>query len=264
MDFLDLLRQQFFGAFFAIWLVAGYLVPMLLLEVAFPARRLHWSTTAFNFLYAPVYLFLAGVLVHSLMAQVSQWIPLNVLGVDPQSFSLWLLLPALLVYLAMFDFFYYWLHRAQHRWPWLWRYHLFHHTDTNVSVSTATRHHWIEESARLFVLGVPLLILVGNPMSTLPWLGVVMGVYGLFIHWNVPLQLGFLTRVVVGPQYHRIHHSLAHEHFDKNFTVFFPFWDAIFGTQCLPTSADFPETGVPGTVHPNSLKLLLPVPPSKA
>lgn len=261
MNFLHLFQQHFWGALFSIWLVAGYLVPMMVLEVAFPAHKLHWRTTAFNLLYAPVYLTLAGLLVNPLTHQMSQWIPLNVLGVHMETLSWWLLVPALMAYLAAFDFFYYWLHRAQHRWPWLWRYHLLHHTDPNVSVTTATRHHWVEESARLLVLGVPLLILVGNPGSVLPWLGILVGVYGLFIHWNMPLQLGFLTRVMVGPQYHRVHHSLATEHFDKNFAVYFPFWDALFGTQWLPAAGQFPETGVPGTVQPNSLKLILPFPP---
>ena len=32
------------------------------------------------------------------------------------------------------------------------------------------------------------------------------------------------------PQWHRIHHSLQPEHFDKNFAGLLPLWDILFGT----------------------------------
>ena len=36
--------------------------------------------------------------------------------------------------------FYYW-HRANHVWPFLWRFHAVHHSDTEMDVSTTLRHH---------------------------------------------------------------------------------------------------------------------------
>ena len=124
----------------------------------------------------------------------------------------------------------------------------------------ATSHHWVEESARLLVLGVPLLVLVGNPGSVLPWLGIVLGVYGLFIHWYTPLQLGFLTRVAVGLQYHRIHHSIEEQHTNKNFGAFLQLWDWLFRTRYVPRPDEFPSTGVRGYSDRRFLQYILPVP----
>ncbi|MBC7619510.1 MAG: sterol desaturase family protein [Candidatus Saccharibacteria bacterium] len=146
----------------------------------------------------------------------------------------------------------------------MWRYHRFHHADSNIAVASATRHHWLEELTRYFFMSAPLVILVGHPEIALPWLGVVIGVDGMFIHWNTRLRLGGLTGVIVGPQYHRIHHSFAAAHIDKNFSVMFPFWDRLFGTQCMPVGDEFPITGVAEVGSPNGWRLLLPWPTKNA
>ena len=47
----------------------------------------------------------------------------------------------------------------------------------------------------------------------------------------------------VGPQYHRMHHSLQTQHLDKNFALFFPLRDIFFGTYYRPKKGEFPSTG---------------------
>lgn len=253
------------GAFQAIELITIFLIPMFVLELLLPVKRLHGPTVIFNLIYAPLYLMLAAMVLHPVFLAISPRLPQGVVGsffnITLDQASFWQT-GGLLVfaYLVLFDFGYYWLHRAQHHFPWLWRFHRFHHADVNISLSSSTRHHWIEETVRYLVFGIPLVVLFGQPMLTLPWLGILVGVQGMFIHWNSRLQLGPLTRWIVGPQYHRIHHSFAPQHIDKNFCVFFPFWDALFGTQCLPLAAEFPETGVIDGMRPNDLAQLLPYP----
>ena len=44
----------------------------------------------------------------------------------------------------------------------------------------------------------------------------------------------------------RIHHSIEPEHRDKNFAVWFPIYDVLFGTAHRPKPGEFPETGVAG------------------
>jgi sterol desaturase/sphingolipid hydroxylase (fatty acid hydroxylase superfamily) len=39
--------------------------------------------------------------------------------------------------------FYYW-HRANHVWPWLWRFHNVHHVDPDLDASTSFRFHFFE------------------------------------------------------------------------------------------------------------------------
>jgi sterol desaturase/sphingolipid hydroxylase (fatty acid hydroxylase superfamily) len=249
------------GALWAIKVVAVFLLPMLAVELLRPARRLHLPTVAFNLLYAPVYLTIAGMLLAPLTQTISPWLPANLLGWTVRDAPMWQSAVLVLGYLLCFDFLYYWFHRMQHGWPVMWRFHRFHHADLSVSVSSATRHHWLEEGLRFFVMSVPLLLLFGSPERTLPWMGIVIGVAGLFIHWNAPVRLGPLAHVIVGPQYHRLHHSVEPRHWDRNFAVMFPLWDRLFGTQVMPQGREFPQTGLGDAPRPNGLRLLGPLPP---
>ncbi|MGH6982521.1 MAG: sterol desaturase family protein, partial [Stellaceae bacterium] len=81
--------------------------------------------------------------------------------------------------------------------------------------------------------------------------------YGFFVHANLRLDLGRLTPVIVGPQYHRIHHSLVPRHFHRNFAVVFPAIDMIFGTYYRPRPGEFPETGLEGVRHDSVWQLQL-------
>lgn len=257
---LEFVNPYFQGALYAIRLVLFALVPMVLCELIFPARKVHLKTVVFNLAYAPVYLTLAAIAAHPLDKYLSPYLPHNMLQFRLQDRPWWATGLLAFVYFSIFDFFYYWFHRAQHRFPLLWRYHRFHHADVNLSASAAIRHHWMEDAMRYFVMGVPLLLLFGQPERTLVWLGIFIGVHGMFIHWNSRLRFGPLTSVLIGPQYHRIHHSLQLEHYDKNFGIFLPLWDKLFGTQALPKGKEFPETGVSDGYSANGLAQLLPYP----
>ena len=262
MNHLDFLTPYFAGAVHAIWLVSGFLVPMLVLERVLPGRRLNPVTVVFNLIWAPLYLTFAALLLHAVQTVVQPVVPINIFGFQIPDAPTWKFALFVGAYLVLFDLLFYWFHRAQHQWQWLWRFHRFHHSDNNVSILSATRHHWAEEATRFFIIFIPLMMLFGNSLQALPWLGIAIGVSGMFIHWNSPLRLGLLTPVVVGPQYHRIHHSTNPAHHGKNFSVMFPFWDRVFGTQYLPKAGEFPQTGLePG--QPNVLLQLSPWPTLK-
>ena len=69
--------------------------------------------------------------------------------------------------------------------------------------------------------------------------------WGFVNHANTRLDLGFLTPIISGPHWHRIHHSTSAEHYDKNFAAFFPFIDILFGTYYRPHKDEYPPTGIP-------------------
>ena len=257
----DYLYFYFYHGFYAMYLAAFVLVPMLLLEWLAPAKKLHWPTVAFNLAYGPVFIAVAAMALEPIRSHLQPFLRENVFTASPEHWSLWQLALAALAYLAVYDLLYYWLHRAQHKIPFLWRFHRFHHADVNLSASTSFRHHWLEDTFRYFVIAAPLVVLFGSFTRFVPWLGLTMGAYGLFIHWNTKLSLGRLNGVLVGPQYHRIHHSCEPDHIDKNFAIFFPWLDRLFGTQVLPVRGRSPETGVAGARMPNHLRQLLPLPP---
>jgi sterol desaturase/sphingolipid hydroxylase (fatty acid hydroxylase superfamily) len=258
---LDFFVLNASGALHAIWLVWPWLLGMTLVEWVRPAQHIHWVTWLFNAFYVPVYLTVAAMALYPVAKWATPMLPTNLLSVRLDEMHWLSLLGASLVYLLMFDFFYYWFHRAQHRFPFMWRYHRFHHADVSLSAVSATRHHWSEELIRYFFMSAPLVILVGHPDAVLPWLGVVIGVDGMFIHSNIKMSLGWLGHLVVGPQYHRVHHSVDQKHFDKNFAVMFCGWDRIFGTQWVPLASDYPASGVTEVKDSNGWRLLLPWPP---
>lgn len=260
MPIWNFISEHVLGAFHLIWLVWPWLLGMAFMECVRPGKRLHWPTWLFNALYIPAYLTVTGMTLYPIARYIAPNVPLNILGLNMQQLGVPGAVATVVIYLVLFDFFYYWFHRLQHASPFMWRYHRYHHSDPNTTVTTATRHHWLEEVMRYFLMTIPLVVLVGHPEVVFPWLGIAIGVDGLFIHWNTRLRLGFLNGVVVGPQYHRLHHSIQPVHINKNFSVMFPLWDRIFGTQCLPQGHEFPDTGVSEVRSPNGWRHLLPWP----
>jgi sterol desaturase/sphingolipid hydroxylase (fatty acid hydroxylase superfamily) len=138
------------------------------------------------------------------------------------------------------DFFYYWCHRFQHRF--LWRFHAVHHSVREMSGFTA--YHHVTEAAMKFVLyGAPLSMFTDDPYS-IPILGGLLGIQGHYLHSTTRLNFGRLGRFLQDNRFHRIHHSIHPEHYDRNFAVFTTFWDWLFGTAYFPAEGEWPETGV--------------------
>jgi sterol desaturase/sphingolipid hydroxylase (fatty acid hydroxylase superfamily) len=146
-------------------------------------------------------------------------------------------------YVAVADFVFYWYHRAQHRFSFLWALHELHHADTELNATTSFRTFWLEYPVQALVVSVPTLILLGIDRTAAVIFPLVQTVILMFTHWNVRLRLGPLTPVFCGPQLHRIHHSRLPQHRDTNFSQVLPVFDVLFGTYCAPGRDEFPPTG---------------------
>lgn len=158
-----------------------------------------------------------------------------------------------LLYIAVWDFFYYWWHRAQHHWPALWAMHKLHHLDERLGVTTQMRVHWLEEIGRIPAIFLPMALLFDLPVAT-GLVAMVLTVWTAFIHANLRLSLGWLGVIVVGPQVHRIHHSTQPGHADRNFSALFPIYDVLFGTYHHPRYEEFPSSGISGEADVKTLK----------
>jgi sterol desaturase/sphingolipid hydroxylase (fatty acid hydroxylase superfamily) len=172
----------------------------------------------------------------------------------------WQYVLAALGHFLLVDFFYYWFHRWQHQVGFLWEQHRFHHSETALNVTSTRRVHWLEEPLVVLFVGIPIGLLVrfeGLEMGILSFIEVL---WLQFVHLNLRLELGWLGRVIVGPQHHRLHHSYQPEHIDRNFAVFFPLWDMLFGTYYAPRSGEFPATGLDSQETYNDLKLAFILP----
>jgi sterol desaturase/sphingolipid hydroxylase (fatty acid hydroxylase superfamily) len=213
-----------------------------------------------NLAYIPVTFILASIFIYPIITWLNNKIPSDILGIrsntadKPYATLLWI------GYILIFDFLYYWFHRAQHQFGLMWRYHMVHHSDTNVSAVAAARHHWLEEAFRYSFITGPIILILGAGGQPPLWVGLIFIIGGMFIHWNVPLRFGFLERIIITPAYHRIHHSTQEKHFDKNFGALTQTWDNMFNTRYLPAKGEFPETGLAGITERDFWKLALPWP----
>jgi sterol desaturase/sphingolipid hydroxylase (fatty acid hydroxylase superfamily) len=121
----------------------------------------------------------------------------------------------------------YWLHRAMHRVPVLWRVHAVHHGATDVRWWTTFRFHPVDG-----VLGhaIPVLVVAAcgfAPTEVAGYLGIVV-VVTIFAHADVSIPGRFLTSIVAVPAFHRRHHESGRDH--TNFALVLPVVDRVFGT----------------------------------
>lgn len=166
------------------------------------------------------------------------------------------------LFVLVADFIKYWMHRAMHAVPLFWRFHRAHHSDRHLNASTNLREQWagaIYGDAVFAFIAVPLFGALATPIPlTAAYLA-----YGFFAHSNLRLPLGRLTPVLVGPHYHRIHHSRLPEHANVNYSSFFPLFDILFGTYYAPASDEFPPTGLAAETHDSLWRIqLLPFQPA--
>ena len=138
-----------------------------------------------------------------------------------------------------------WLaHLANHRVRALWRFHELHHSQEDMSVLTVFRTHPLIHVSYLVAL-VPAIVLLAN--GALPtMLLVVYGAIVAFEHSNTNLGFGPLERILVSPNYHRIHHKLDGPQ-DVNLAFALTIWDQLFHRAVFPTPATIrTDTGLPG------------------
>jgi sterol desaturase/sphingolipid hydroxylase (fatty acid hydroxylase superfamily) len=156
-----------------------------------------------------------------------------------------------LAFALVWDLWQYWIHRFQHRWPVLWETHKFHHSETDLNSSAQARHH-LSNYILFTVLYLPLLLVFGSLTPHFVATFLMFRIWGFVNHTNTRIDFGGVTPIIAGPQWHRIHHSLYPEHYDKNFAAFFPFIDLIFGTYYRPEKGEYPPTGLPAEADSGS------------
>jgi sterol desaturase/sphingolipid hydroxylase (fatty acid hydroxylase superfamily) len=153
-----------------------------------------------------------------------------------------------LLYLVVIDLGEYWRHRLQHRLPWWWALHSLHHDQRQMTLWADDRNHVLDDVLTAVWRGT-IALLIGVAPAEFPLVMIAFRLVENLSHTNVQLRFGWLgTILLVGPQYHRLHHSIEHARlpFDRtmgcNFAVILPVWDIIFGTW--RRDRGFPRTGV--------------------
>ena len=70
------------------------------------------------------------------------------------------------------------------------------------------------------------------------------------------VSIGPITRLIVTPQIHRVHHSLEWQEANSNFASFLSLWDRLFGTAAKAAPQQFGVPGMAGPDHHNVIGLI--------
>jgi sterol desaturase/sphingolipid hydroxylase (fatty acid hydroxylase superfamily) len=158
---------------------------------------------------------------------------------------------------VLLDYTLYLWHILLHRSRILWRFHLAHHIDLDLDVSTALRFHFGEFLASIpWRLGQIALIGVG-PRTLSLWQKLTLAEVA-FHHANLRLPPAFerrLSRFVMTPRLHGIHHSSEAAERDSNFSSGFTVWDVLHGTLRTGTPQAEITIGVPPYDAPGEVTL---------
>jgi len=145
---------------------------------------------------------------------------------------------SLILYLLIFDFADYWIHRGQHGLQAWWQLHALHHSQRQMTMWSDNRNHLLDD-----VIHDSLMVLLAMAIGVAP--GQFVAIVAIaqlsqsLQHANVRLSFGrWGERLWVSPRFHRLHHSigLGHETAGAgtlgghNFGVLLPWWDMLFGT----------------------------------
>jgi len=145
------------------------------------------------------------------------------------------------------DYTNYLWHILNHKLPFLWRFHVVHHSDPDLDLSTALRFHFGEMIGSVFYRGAFVLVSGASALQVLLYEILFEGATQ-FHHsnWKLPYKIEKnLNKLIVTPRMHGIHHSIIKEETDSNYSVIFSFWDRMHNTARLNVNQDLIITGVP-------------------
>ncbi len=151
---------------------------------------------------------------------------------------------------------YYW-HGMLHKIPFLWRFHNVHHVDLDLDTSTALRFHFGELAMSAFYRSAQVLIFGISPFS-LVLFEMLITTFAQFHHSNVRLPIGFerfLSKAIITPRLHGIHHSIVRQETDSNFGTILTIWDYLHTTFRGNVPQDRITIGVPSFQDPRELGL---------
>jgi len=145
----------------------------------------------------------------------------------------WPLWAELLICILLLDFIgMYCSHYLLHKFKWLWKFHMVHHSDTHVDVTTGTRHHpgdWLIRE----VFALVAVIITGAPVAFYFFFRFCNVVFTYLTHANINMPTWLekpLSWIFVTPNVHKFHHHYERPWTDTNFGNIFSIWDRIFGT----------------------------------
>lgn len=215
------------------YLIIGLLVIFFTLEQVsttpfrFKQRGKHLlENSLFQIVLTGLNIFFVAIQVYSI-----EWLNTQQIGLFYLvEFPFWV---KLVLGVVLYDLTTYWVHRASHNVPLLWRLHRVHHSDTTMDSSTTLRFHPLElvliyQTGNILTAGV-----FGTDVNSMVVYYFIIYIFLFLEHANLryPKWLNnTLGLVFVMPDHHRVHHQQEQFYTDSNFADIFIIWDRLFGT----------------------------------
>jgi len=210
------------------------------------SARVNWSFIAANLLIGPIAILFSMVF--------SIWV--TKMGFPTLPLSLWARVPVavqVIFAIILIDFIEYWEHRFKHK-TFLWPLHAVHHSDTSLNYTSWQRLHPLDSFLH-HIFFVLLGTFLGLSYVSIGWLVLARALHQQYVHMNLDWTHGPLEKFIASPRFHRWHHADTPEAYDKNFALFIPLWDHMFGTFYNPGSCKT-ATGFDENPGDNFLKLI--------
>ena len=212
------------GGLLIFWIIEGA-IPLLPLR--YKKNKLNHAAVNFGFT-------ILHLVIHTLLAilivKLSDWCQDSNFGLV-YWFNTGIAMTIIIGILAL-DFSSWLVHVVMHKVPFLWRFHLIHHSDNNVDVTTGLRHHPGDSLLRgiFFLL---LIFISGAPMYSVMLYQTLVVLSTAFTHANINLPKKMdraISFILVSPNMHKVHHHWKQPYTDSNYGAVFSFWDRILGT----------------------------------
>lgn len=132
----------------------------------------------------------------------------------------------------LLDFLEYVYHVTMHKVKPFWMFHLVHHSERVVDVSSTLREHPGETFIRLSYLML-WVFLTGSPFWAVLLRQFIQIISNVFAHANfrLPEKLNnIIGTVFVTPNLHHVHHHYQQPYTDSNYGDVLIIWDRLFGT----------------------------------
>ncbi|HXI85903.1 MAG TPA: sterol desaturase family protein, partial [Parvularculaceae bacterium] len=154
----------------------------------------------------------------------------------------------ILVDIVLLDCWTYWLHRAYHRIPLMWRFHAAHHLDEHLDSTSSLRFHAFEVALSALLRMLPI-VLLAIPFAHVVVFETALLACAVFHHSNVRLPASIergLSFVIVTPSIHWVHHHAKWGDTNSNYSGVFSWWDRLFGTKSRTIRTPEMAIGVEG------------------
>ena len=126
----------------------------------------------------------------------------------------------------------YTIHYLLHKVKFMWKFHMVHHSDTKVDVTTGTRHHPGDYLFRE-VFSLIAMVVGGIPFGVYMLYRIMAVLMTYWTHSNLSLPASvdrILSFVFITPHMHKFHHHFERPWTDSNYGNIFSVWDRVFGT----------------------------------